>query len=95
MATEELMTSKEVSEYIQVNMMTVFKLARTCEIPAVEIDGMWRFEKKQIDEWLEGRLEAIERSAKTCPHESGNQLPPEFTSVKTGARMAAIERKGF
>ena len=84
MATEELMTARELSQYMQVNMMTVFKLARTCEIPAVEIDGLWRFEKELIDKWLEGRLEPIERSAKTYPHESGNQLPPEFTSVKTG-----------
>ncbi len=95
MATEELMTVRELSQYIQVNMMTVFKLARTCEIPAVEIDGLWRFEKELIDKWPEDQLEAIDRSAKTCPHESGNQLPPELTSVKTGAGMTATERKGF
>ncbi len=57
MMPEELMTVKELSLYIRVNMITIFKLARKGEIPAVETDGSWRFEKKQIDEWMESRLE--------------------------------------
>ena len=55
---EELMTVKELSQYIHVNRMTVYKLARKGKMPAVKIGSEWRFKKKQIDDWLENRSEA-------------------------------------
>ncbi len=56
--SQELMTVRELSKYIHVNMMAIFRLAREGRVPAVDVNGEWRFKKKLIDEWLQGRLEA-------------------------------------
>ena len=57
----ELMTAREVSEYIHLNMMAVFRLAREGQIPAVEVNGEWRFERKVINDWF-GGTEVVSRA---------------------------------
>ncbi len=54
---EELMTIKQVSQYFQMNRVTIYKLARKGKMPAVKVGSEWRFKKMLIDNWLEGRLE--------------------------------------
>lgn len=47
------MTVKQVGKYLQIDKHTVYKLARSCELPSVKISGQWRFKKSVIDRWLE------------------------------------------
>ena len=47
--SEKLMTVKQVSKYLQMNRMSIYKLARKGEIPAVKIGSEWRFKKELID----------------------------------------------
>jgi len=49
---QELMTIKEVTEYLKLNRMTIYKLAKEGELPAVKIAGEWRFDKALICNWL-------------------------------------------
>ena len=53
MEEKEIMTVKQVGEYLQMNEHTVYKLARSGEFPSVKISGQWRFKKSVIDRWLE------------------------------------------
>ncbi len=52
MNEKEIMTVKQVAEYLQMDEHTVYKLARSCLIPSVKIAGQWRFKKELIDKWL-------------------------------------------
>ncbi len=54
---KEIMTVKQVADYLQMDEHTIYKLSRSGKIPALKIAGQWRFKKDVIDSWLaEGSL---------------------------------------
>lgn len=53
---ENLMDIKQTAEYLQMNKMTVYKLARQGKIPAFKVASEWRFRKDLIDRWLMSQL---------------------------------------
>ncbi len=54
--SDKLMDIKELADYLQMNKMTVYKLARDGKIPAFKVASEWRFRKDLIDEWLMRQL---------------------------------------
>ncbi len=54
--SENLMNILKVAEYLQMNKMTVYKLARQGKIPAFKVASEWRFKKELLDEWLMSQL---------------------------------------
>ncbi|MCX5666835.1 MAG: response regulator [Candidatus Omnitrophica bacterium] len=53
---ENLMDVKQVAEYLQMNKMTVYKLAQQGTIPAFKVASEWRFKKELIEQWLMNQL---------------------------------------
>ncbi|MCP4649600.1 MAG: response regulator [PVC group bacterium] len=53
---ENLMDITQVAEYLQMNKMTIYKLARQGKIPAFKVASEWRFRKDLIDSWLMSQL---------------------------------------
>lgn len=51
------MDIKQVAEFLQMNKMTIYKLAREGRIPAFKVASEWRFRKDLIDRWLMGQLQ--------------------------------------
>ncbi len=49
---EDIMTVKEIAEYLKLNPATIYKLARSGEIPAAKVASEWRFPKELVDDWL-------------------------------------------
>jgi len=43
MEEKEIMTVKQVAEYLQMDEHTIYKLARSGQILSVKISGQWRF----------------------------------------------------
>lgn len=58
----DLMTVKEVAEYLKLNYMTVYKLAQKGRIPASKIGGNWRFKKDLLDQWIAKQSMVVEGS---------------------------------
>lgn len=58
----DLMTVKEVADYLKLNYMTVYKLAQKGRIPASKIGGNWRFKKELLDEWIAKQSTVVEGS---------------------------------
>jgi len=72
MNEKEIMTVKQVSEYLQMDEHTVYKLARTGLIPSLKIAGQWRFKKDVIDKWIsEQSLERATQNIKSSPKKKG------------------------
>ncbi len=66
MNEKEIMTVKQVSEYLQMDEHTVYKLARKGLIPSLKIAGQWRFKKDVIDKWIsEESLERVTQNIKS------------------------------
>ncbi len=48
----EIMTVKQLAEYLHLNYQTVYKKVQRGEIPSSKIGRGWRFQKAIIDRWL-------------------------------------------
>ena len=53
--SKEIMTAKEVAQYLSIHLLTVYKYAREGKIPAFKIGTDWRFHKKSLEKWIHGK----------------------------------------
>lgn len=49
---DQILTVKEVADYLKVNERTVYRMASANKIPAFKIGGSWRFKLLEIEEWI-------------------------------------------
>lgn len=47
-----MMTLREAAAYLRVHANALERMAESGQIPALQIDGKWRFLKASIDEWV-------------------------------------------
>jgi excisionase family DNA binding protein len=52
---DELITIKDVAEFLQIAEKTIYRMAADGKIPAFKVGGSWRFRRKEIEKWLESR----------------------------------------
>jgi PTS system nitrogen regulatory IIA component len=50
---EKLLTVTELSEYLRLNKVSIWKYAKEGKLPAFKIGRCWRFSKRIIDEVLQ------------------------------------------
>ena len=55
MADEQLMSVKDVAEYLKVDMSTVYLWSQRGQMPAMKVGRMWRYRRAEIDAWLDQR----------------------------------------
>jgi excisionase family DNA binding protein len=53
---KEIMTTKDVAEYLNLHPLTVHKYARQGVIPAFKIGTDWRFHRKYIERWIKQKM---------------------------------------
>ncbi|MGU5528656.1 helix-turn-helix domain-containing protein [Aeromonas caviae] len=52
----EILTIREVAEYLKITERTVYRLAAAKQIPAFKVGGAWRFRIVDIDSWIAAQL---------------------------------------
>jgi len=50
---DQIMTVKEVADYLKVNNRTIYRMAAAGKIPAFKVGASWRFKSNEINEWIE------------------------------------------
>ncbi|MDA0307526.1 MAG: helix-turn-helix domain-containing protein [Proteobacteria bacterium] len=48
----DIITIKEVAEYLRIKEKTVYDLAAKGKIPGFKVGGAWRFRKSELDKWI-------------------------------------------
>lgn len=48
----DIMTMKEVADYLKLNEKTAYRLTSEGKLPAFKVGGSWRFQKSEIDQWI-------------------------------------------
>ncbi|MEW5992801.1 MAG: helix-turn-helix domain-containing protein [Pseudomonadota bacterium] len=48
----EILTIREVADYLKVTERTIYRLAGAKKIPAFKVGGTWRFSRAEIDQWI-------------------------------------------
>ena len=51
----EIMTTREVAKYLRLHEITICKLVKEGKIPGVRIGRVWRFDKQEVDLWIESQ----------------------------------------
>jgi len=54
----EIMTMKEVAEYLKINEKTAYRLASEGKLPGFKVGGSWRFRQSDIDDWIDKEAKA-------------------------------------
>jgi excisionase family DNA binding protein len=54
--TAEIFTLDEVAAYLKVGKRTVYRLAAAKKIPAFKVGGTWRFQRREIDQWIKRQM---------------------------------------
>jgi len=64
--TDQIMTVREVANYLKVNDRTIYRMAAAGKIPAFKVGASWRFKSEEISKWIESeRNSAFEPILKT------------------------------
>lgn len=50
---DEIMTLKEVAEYLKLAEKTAYRLAAEGKLPGFKAGGNWRFKQSDIEKWIE------------------------------------------
>lgn len=60
----DILTIREVAEYLKLNEKTTYRLASEGKIPGFKVGGAWRFKKLEIDSWIKSQSEITHDSKK-------------------------------
>jgi len=66
----EIMTTKELANYLKLHQITICKYAGEGKIPAIRIGRVWRFDKEAIDKWIGEGQKKAQRVKKSKPKAS-------------------------
>lgn len=49
---DEIMTLKEVADYLKLAEKTAYRLASEGKLPGFKVGGSWRFKREDIERWI-------------------------------------------
>ncbi len=52
----DIMTIKEVAEYLKLTEKTAYRLTAEGKIPGFKVGGSWRFKRSEIEKWIDAEL---------------------------------------
>lgn len=55
----DILTIKEISEYLRIKEKTAYYLASKGEIPGFKVGGSWRFKKSEIEKWVDTKSKEL------------------------------------
>lgn len=53
--SDEIMTLKEVADYLKLAEKTAYRLAAEGKLPGFKVGGSWRFKREDILQWIEDK----------------------------------------
>ena len=62
METDKWLTLDELAEYLKLSRTKLYRMAQEGEIPASKIGAQWRFNLKEIDDWVTSQRPASQGS---------------------------------
>jgi excisionase family DNA binding protein len=77
----QIMTTKEMAEYLKLHEITICKYAGEGRIPAIRIGRVWRFDKDVIDEWI-ARGQSSPEVVQDTPKKTIQKKPGKKVSKK-------------
>jgi len=61
LVNDDVMTLREVAEYLRIHQTTLYRLIKRGKIPAFRVGSDWRFNREQINRWMAQQQNPIGR----------------------------------
>ncbi len=58
MPNDDIMTVKELADYLKIAEKTAYRFASEGKVPGFKVGSAWRFKKEEIDAWIKRQSEA-------------------------------------
>lgn len=68
MSNDEIITIKELAEYLKIAEKTAYRFASEGKVPGFKVGGAWRFRKVEVDRWIK------EQELSNKKSDGGNKL---------------------
>jgi excisionase family DNA binding protein len=81
---KKVLTAEEVASFLGLNRSTIYKKARNGKIPAVRIEGVWRFYRDSLEQWL--KVKSLESYQGSIDFLSGGVDTVNFKDFKLGIK---------
>ncbi len=52
MPNDDIMTTKELADYLRIAEKTAYRFASEGKVPGFKVGSAWRFRKGEIDRWI-------------------------------------------
>jgi len=56
----DILTIRQLAEYLMVSEKTVYRMLDRSQLPAVRVGAQWRFRRQDIDQWLTDEVRRVE-----------------------------------
>ena len=53
--SDKLLTTRELQDRLQLDRVTIYRMVKEGELPALRVGGQWRFSSDAIESWLNNR----------------------------------------
>lgn len=67
----EILTIKQVADYLKVTERTIYRLAAAKKIPAFKVGGTWRFSRADIDNWIRQQSSVVQKDGSPSSAKGG------------------------
>lgn len=57
MPNDDIMTVKELADYLKIAEKTAYRFASEGKVPGFKVGSAWRFKKAEIDAWIKRQSE--------------------------------------
>ena len=69
---DKLLTTRELEEKLQLDRVTIYRMVKDGELPAMRVGGQWRFSSDAIDAWL--RAQSGEPAVRSVSVDAASEL---------------------
>jgi excisionase family DNA binding protein len=81
----DLLTTRQVQQLLRVDRTTIYRMVESGQLPAIRVGKQWRFERGQVDRWLEDRAAGVAFAALAHP----------ASEVEASADLKSLELKSL
>ncbi len=65
----DILTLKQVADFLKVTERTIYRLAAAKKIPAFKVGGTWRFLRGDIDQWIKKQTAECTQENESANHD--------------------------
>ena len=81
---EPAMTVRDVAAFLNVDEKTIYRLAQKGDLPGFKVLGSWRFQKPDLESWIQERKKAAQKPGKVSKAEESAARGTDKTQLIQG-----------